>query len=270
MMAFLGAFVMPHPPIAIPKIGQNNIKTMQATIRGMQTIAAQVATIKPDTIVIASPHAKGYHDALTLYSNHTMMGDFKAFGCSDISLTCKGNDNLAKQLKTALNDAGLQTITKQDEFLDHGVSVPLYYVLKAGVTCRIVVIAPGGFDASNHFDYGEVIGETLRNIKGNYVFIASGDLSHKLMARGPYGYDPNGSVFDEHVTQALKKGDFESLLTIDQTTVYRAAQCGYHSFALLGGVLKKTEITAMLHSYEGPFGVGYATASFLRKDDTDA
>lgn len=269
-MAFLGAFVMPHPPIAIPKIGQNNIKTMHATIRGMQTIATQIATLKPDTIVIASPHARGAVDALTLYTNDTMVGDFNTFGFSNISITYLGDIDLARHLKTALNDAGLQTITKQDEPLDHGVSVPLYYVLEAGVTCRIVVIAPGGFDALKHYEYGAVIGDVLKRVSGSYVFIASGDLSHKLMASGPYGYDPKGSVFDEHVTQALKKGDFESLLAIDPTTVTRAAQCGYHSIALLGGAIKDTHTTPFLHSYEGPFGVGYATASFLRKDDIDA
>jgi aromatic ring-opening dioxygenase LigB subunit len=38
------------------------------------------------------------------------------------------------------------------------------------------------------------------------VFIASGDLSHKESADGPYGYAEEGVLFDSQITEAMASG----------------------------------------------------------------
>ena len=42
-----------------------------------------------------------------------------------------------------------------------------------------------------------------------------------------------------------------------------AAECGYRSILMLLGVFEGLEIETEVLSYEGPFGVGYAVATFL-------
>jgi len=94
------------------------------------------------------------------------------------------------------------------------------------------------------------------------VFIASGDLSHKLRDDGPYGYAPEGPVFDRRVTEAMAEGDFLQLLTMDPALCERAAECGLRSFQIMAGALDGLAVKSNLLSYEGVTGVGYGVAVF--------
>ena len=52
--------------------------------------------------------------------------------------------------------------------------------------------------------------------KRQCVFLASGDLSHKLLAEGPYGYAAEGPVFDHDLVALLDAGDLEGLFRFDE------------------------------------------------------
>ena len=87
-------------------------------------------------------------------------------------------------------------------------------------------------------------------------------MSHKLASDGPYGYAPQGPVFDRMVTALFDAGDLNGLLEIDETFGEEAAECGLRSFWIMAGALEGLPISHELLSYEGPFGVGYAVAAF--------
>ena len=101
------------------------------------------------------------------------------------------------------------------------------------------------------------------------MLIASGDLSHKLTHDGPYGFAPEGPVFDEQITEAMSRGDFMRLLSFDESFSDKVAECGLRSFQIMAGALDGKDVEAHLLSYEGPFGVGYAVASFVVTGDDD-
>ncbi len=92
--------------------------------------------------------------------------------------------------------------------------------------------------------------------------MASGDLSHKLLAEGPYGFAAEGPVFDKECTEALGTGDFLRLLSIDADLSESAAECGLRSFWMMAGALDRRAVESELLSYEGTFGVGYGVATF--------
>jgi AmmeMemoRadiSam system protein A len=72
------------------------------------------------------------------------------------------------------------------------------------------------------------------------------------------------------VTSALGSGDFLALFKIPRETRQNAAECGYNSFITLAGCFDGKSVKSKLLSYEGPYGVGYAVASFLpAKSDAD-
>ena len=48
----------------------------------------------------------------------------------------------------------------------------------------------------------------MKNLGRRAVFVASGDLSHKLRDDGPYGFAPEGPEFDRQITEAMAEGDF--------------------------------------------------------------
>ncbi|MBP5275313.1 MAG: AmmeMemoRadiSam system protein A, partial [Lachnospiraceae bacterium] len=58
----LAAFMVPHPPLIIPEIGKDEVKTIEKTVKAYESVADEIATLMPDTIVITSPHSVMYAD----------------------------------------------------------------------------------------------------------------------------------------------------------------------------------------------------------------
>ena len=61
-MGIKGAVMVPHPPIIIPEIGKGEEKKIQNTINAYHQTARRIASWKPDTIVLLSPHQIMYGD----------------------------------------------------------------------------------------------------------------------------------------------------------------------------------------------------------------
>jgi len=68
------------------------------------------------------------------------------------------------------------------------------------------------------------------------------------------------------VCQVLKSGNFIDLFNLDPQVIDKAGECGFRSLMILAGILDQLAINPELLSYEGPFGVGYAVASFTVKE----
>ena len=104
------------------------------------------------------------------------------------------------------------------------------------------------------------------------MLLVSGDLSHKLEADGPYGFDPAGPRFDEAFRRVVESGDPTGFAELDPSMCEAAAECGLSGFIMLAGALagEKAEsgasFSSELLSYEGPFGVGYGVAAYERED----
>ncbi len=47
----------PAPPVIVPEVGRGRESEAKSTITSMKTLAADVAALKPDTVVLISPHA---------------------------------------------------------------------------------------------------------------------------------------------------------------------------------------------------------------------
>jgi AmmeMemoRadiSam system protein A len=102
----------------------------------------------------------------------------------------------------------------------------------------------------------------VEELNENAVFIASGDLSHKLKDEGPYGYSPFGEKFDREFLHHLEEGDVKGVFSMDKELVCNAGECGRRSIAILLGTLDGRKFNGELLSYEGPFGVGYGIMKF--------
>ena len=63
-MAIVGAFAVPHPPMIIPEVGRGSEKQIESTIAAYEKVADEIAALKPETIVISSPHSVMYGDML--------------------------------------------------------------------------------------------------------------------------------------------------------------------------------------------------------------
>jgi AmmeMemoRadiSam system protein A len=83
-----------------------------------------------------------------------------------------------------------------------------------------------------------------------------------LTKEGPYGFSHEGPLFDQQLVLAIINIDFLAMMNFSSDFCDAAAECGLNSFIIMAGALHGMAVESELHSYEGPFGVGYATATF--------
>ena len=263
-MSMIGAVILPHPPLIIPTVGRGQERKVQATTDAYRAAARQVAEWKPEVLIISSPHTVMYADYFHISPSAGASGSMASFGAPQTRIEVRYDAELRQELICQAEAADLQagTLGERDPSLDHGTFLPLWFLQEAGVTCPILRIGLSGFSPLHHYQLGQCTAKAVDKLGRRAVFVASGDLSHKLTNDGPYGYAPEGPVFDRRVTAAMESGDFLQFLTMDPALCDRAAECGLRSFQMMAGALDGLGVKPELLSYEGVTGVGYGVATF--------
>ena len=265
----LAAYVLPHPPLAVPAVGRGREEEIKGTLSALSQAAQEIASHAPETIIVITPHSTVYADYFHISPGELATGDLSRFGAFDTQMELKYDRPLALEIArcAAKFDIPAGEQGERDPSLDHGVTVPLHFINQAFNNYKLVRIAQSGMSPAGHYRFGQAIAKAAKNIGRSIVLIASGDLSHKLSAEGPYGFAKEGPEFDKNITQILASGDFPGLFKIPEALRENAAECGYNSIMVLAGCLDGQQVKPALLSYEGPFGVGYAVASFKPKKE---
>lgn len=263
-MPVLGAFIVPHPPLIVPQIGKGEERKIQKTIDSYHEVARQIAELAPETIIVTSPHAVLYADYFHISPGTGARGDFRMFGAMDVSFSVRYDEEFVKELEALATEKELEagTLGERDPNLDHGTMVPLYFINQYYKDYKLVRIGLSGLSVLEHYKLGRFIRETADKLGKRIVFVASGDLSHKLKEDGPYGFAEEGVQFDKDITEAMKKGDFLKFLQFSPDFCEAAAECGLRSFIIMAGALSGLKIEPQFLSYEGTFGVGYGVCAF--------
>lgn len=228
----------------------------------MQQVADDVRRLSPDTVVLLSPHAPLSPYSMGVVASDRYTGGFESFGAASVRLSASGDAELVSALAAECRATGvpLNQIGRQGEsyHLDHGASVPLFFLREAGVRCNLVLLAFSALDVTAHLRFGRAIAAAVGSSGRRAVFVASGDLSHRLAPGAPAGFSPRGREFDEMIVSALKRRDLDAIVKLDADLLSEAGECGYRSMVVALGALRDPEIDVL--SYECPFGVGYLVA----------
>jgi len=258
-------YLVPHPPLIVPGIGKGD--EISDTRRAYEQISTEIAEINPETVVIISPHGILYGDYFHITPGGSAEGNFGAFGAKDIKFSVSYDEEFASLTGNFARKAGLAAgrLGGKNPDLDHGVTVPLYFVK----TRRIVRISLSGLPAIEHYRFGMCIAEAGKHLGRNYVIIASGDMSHKL-ENSPYGFVAEGPEFDDLIRRRIESGDMRGLVEVDPELCEKAAECGFNSAVMLAGAFDGCKVDTKVLSYEGPFGVGYLTAVFEKIGETES
>ncbi|HHV42909.1 MAG TPA: AmmeMemoRadiSam system protein A [Clostridiaceae bacterium] len=286
-MSLLSAYIMPHPPLAVPAVGRGSERGIPATMAAYYKVGSEIARQDPDTIIIVSPHAPTYADCFQIISGESEQMSLASFGAEKPILTMEYDRPLSTLIARHAQDNNIPVrLWTRDKGpairVDHGSFVPLYFVAVGQqsetddtealkLKAKIVRLSFSGLSPQAHREYGMAIRSAIEASGQDVIFIASGDLSHRLKKDGPYGLAPRGELFDRDLTSAIGRGDFGRLLTYSADLLEEVSECGLSSFNILGGVLAATNFEAELLSYDGTFGVGYAIAAFrnIVKDRPD-
>lgn len=270
MGKILGSYLLPHPPIIIPEIGKGEEYKTAKTIRAMEQVADDIRKKKPETIILITPHGPLFSDAVAISYENKLKGDFRKFGRADLTYEFENDMNIVDKIINNSKDAGVfcakvdEKLAKEYEVeleIDHGSLVPLYFITKQYKEFKLVHITYGLLSPIELYKFGMAINRAVKETFTDVVFIASGDLSHKLTKDAPAGYNKRGKDFDEGIVHHLKKGDLEGLMTIDKRLAEAAGECGLRSLYIMCGFLDGYNILTDVLSYEGPFGVGYCVTS---------
>ncbi len=270
-MSIAGAFIVPHPPIILPEVGKGKEKEIQKTIDAYKETARQIAKLKPDTIVLTSPHAVMYSDYFHISPGQSARGDLGKFGVNNVKVEAVYDSEFVNALTEAAEKEKLPagTLGEREKALDHATIVPLRFINEQYTSYKLVRIGLSGLSALDHYRLGKCIAGTAEKLARRVVFVASGDLSHKLKEDGPYGFDAAGPAFDKDITAAMAKSDFLRFLTFDEDFCESAAECGLRSFIIMAGALDGKAVNAEFLSYEGTFGVGYGVCAFIINGDDE-
>lgn len=265
-MSIISSYIVPHPPIVVPEVGGKQIKKIQQTFDMYQTIAKEIAQQQPDIIIISSPHAITYKDFYTIKQQKKLTGNFHQFRDRSIALEFSVDEVLTENLiKTCTNNDIPLQVEQDDAALDHGTLVPLYFINQVYQGFNIVVLSSSYQSLNKHFQLGKTIQEIGPEEK-RVIYIASGDLSHKLKKDGPYGISKEGPVLDERITNIVKSNTLKDLQEIPDDLRRKGAECGLGSFVMMSGAIDSLKFKSTIYSYEKTFGVGYLIASFKGKD----
>jgi len=264
-MPIIKAYTLPHPPLAVPAVGKGKeSKEIRDTLAAIETVAAEIAESAPETIIYITPHSTVYADHFHISPGAEAFGDLSRFGAPDVTFSTRYDEQLINEISRVarVNDISAGIEGEKDPKLDHGITVPMWYINRSYSDYLSIRISQAAMSATEHYMMGQIIAKAVELTGRKVVVIASSDLSHKLKEDAPYGFAKEGLEFDNKITELLKTGDFLSLLKIPDTLRERAAECGYNSLVMLAGIFDAQNVEAKLLSYECPFGVGYAVASF--------
>lgn len=264
----LAGYMVPHPPIAVHEIGHGEEREIQSTLDSFAEVARDIARLKPETIILTSPHAVIYRDYFHISPGSSAKGNFSQFRAGQVHFLVKYDQVLIQAIaaKAERNGFPAGMLGERDKALDHGTMVPLYFIDKEYTGYRLIRISLSGLSLADHWAFGKMIREAIEETGRNCVFVASGDLSHCQKKDGPYGYHPAGPAYDEKIMEVMGTGEFEKLKVFDEGLLEESMECGHRSFTIMGGAFEGTEVVTTKLSHEATFGVGYGFCIYHPKN----
>lgn len=272
LFSILAAVAVPHPPLILPEVGQGREQAIEKTIKSYRQAMEFLASYKPDTVVLVSPHTELYSDYFHVSGGFGSEGNFAVFGAPQVTVRVEYDHEFVTALELACSSQNFACGTKgeRDPALDHGSLIPLRFLNEVWKDYKVVRVGLSGLSLLHHYKLGQIIRSVSEDLGRRTVFIASGDLSHKLLEEGPYGFAAEGPEFDARITKDLGDGNFGDLLDFEPQFCNAAGECGHRSFIIMAGALDGKAVESKLLSYEGPFGVGYGVAEFAVKGSDES
>ncbi len=266
-MGVVSGCVTPHPPIVVEEVGGASTTEVQSTIDAMRRLAHLIAADEPEALVIVSPHSPQIAGGLPVRVDPVLEGSFASFRAPQVRFQVRTDVELAEAIVAEAQaedlpvgavsaKSGLPMYGMYGEELDHGVMVPLYFLGRA-VAVPVVNLGLAFLPYEIHYRIGQAVQKAAQAVARRVTFVASGDLSHRLIPGAPAGYNPRGAELDRAIEVRLRKQDFEGLRHLDAGLIEAGGECGLRSIITLTGCFADRKARFEVLSYEGPFGVGY-------------
>lgn len=179
--------------------------------------------------------------------------DLSRFNAPQAKVEIPYDEDFVHQLESYCQEHHIHagTLGERDPSLDHATVVPLLFLEDYLNDFELVRVGLSGLSIADHYRLGEAISAVADKTGKRVVMIASGDLSHKLTAEGPYGFSSEGPKFDKELMECFEDADFLRMMTIKPEVCESAAECGHRSFVIMAGAFDRRKVDAHVLSYEG-------------------
>jgi AmmeMemoRadiSam system protein A len=260
MSGFVAGALVAHPPILLAEVGGAQSQRVHATADAMRDLDRTLSAIDAGLAVVISPHSPSSMTSLPIRRLARAAGDLSRFRAPQVRVEAQVDVALAAALMVDGQRAGFSLTWAEETELDHGVVVPLYSLPRTMANKRCIFLGVSGWPLSRFVEFGAWLQRRLHDRPA--ILIASGDLSHRLTPDAPYGFRPEGPLFDRLVIDALRTRTWEQIEALDPDLVEEAGECGLRPLAILLGAGRAAHLNSQVLSYEGPFGVGYPVVAF--------
>lgn len=267
--------VAPHPPIVLPEVGGEESGKVSGTFQAMARFAEDLAKSGAEVVIIISPHGSVFRDGVAINSSEVLSGNLRQFR-ADLEFEYNNDMDLIQEIIKQAGKHGITAVELDDALaqeygvslkLDHGVTVPMYFLDKAGIDMPMVSIAMGLLPFEELYAFGAAIKDAVMGLDRKVALIASGDMSHRLTPDAPAGFSEQGAVFDRAIIELLQTKNFKGIINIDQGMAEEAGECGLRTIIMMLGATDGQETEVEVLSYEGPFGVGYMVAEVISQKE---
>jgi AmmeMemoRadiSam system protein A/AmmeMemoRadiSam system protein B len=244
----------------VPEVGRESIAQVRASIDAMAELTRRIINSGAETVILVSPHAPLDPSAFVAYSGPSLEGDFSDFRAPAARVEAPLDEELLSAIKRSAAADDYEIIRLQPLSLDHGTTVPLYFLQRNGWDGAVVALGYSFLANEDHLRFGACIRKAVDVVGRPVAFVASGDLSHRLRPEAPAGYNAIAHIFDKEVVEALRSNNPEQIIQIDPGLRRMAGECGYRSMLVLLGTTRELPTACEVLNYEAPFGVGYLVA----------
>ena len=94
----LAAYAVPHPPLILPPIGAGAESKVAETTCAYREAMRAAAALRPDTVVVISPHATCYGDYFHISPGVRAEGNFGAFGHPELTVGIEYDEDFVRAL----------------------------------------------------------------------------------------------------------------------------------------------------------------------------
>lgn len=262
-MSISCAVLMCHAPIVVPQVAGDRAGQCSRTTAAMTEVARRLVAHRPDMLVLISPHASRHARSWGLCTQSSLHGSFRRFGAAHVGLRMPGSPEAAAHVTRAARAQAVAVEPFEQTELDHGALVPLHFVHQAGFTGAVLLLSPPASHTESHEALGRALAQAAADSGQRWAILASGDMSHRLIPGAPCGFDPRAQHFDDKFVELIRQGDLRGAASVEPALRALAAEDVVDSVAVAAAAVDYQSSGHRVHSYEGPFGVGYLEATLF-------
>lgn len=257
-MAILSAYLLPHQASMLLK---QKSGAYEKTLLSYKEVGEQIARLKPDTIIVVSPHMESYRDYVQIADGEVGTGTMSYSSRGEYKFRFLYDRQLAREIASVCSvnsfPAGMEE--EKDGYLDHGTMVPLFFINRAYPSYKIVRVGVSGLSLFDHYRLGEMISKAVDSLGRKAIVIASGDLSHAHEEDGKTEY---AKKFDVSLQGSVSKGNFGALLNFSRKQLRAASECSVRPLLVMAGCFDRHAVASTVLSRQTVDGVGVMVASF--------